>query len=80
MEIIMSHNVLCISGNLKTVTVDYCAKIVQLVLMSCHEALPYRTLCQLTITHYGVNTVISVIFFACKSHAYAYRKSMSQRT
>ena len=39
-----------------------------------------RPLCQLTVTHYGVNTVISVIFFACKSHAYAYRKSMSQRT
>jgi len=80
MEIVMSHNILCVSGNLKTVTVNYCTEVVQLILMTCHEAFPYRTLCQLTIAHYGVNTVISVVFFACKSHTYTYRKSMSKRT
>ena len=50
----MSHNVLCISGNLKTVTVNYCTKVVQFVLMSCHEAFPYRPLCQLTVWDNGV--------------------------
>ena len=80
MKIVMSHNVLCISGDLKSVTVNDCTEVIQFVLMSCHSSFPYRTLCKLTVTHYCIYTVVFLVHFSGKCHTYANRKSMSQRT
>ena len=49
--------------------------------MSCrHCAFPHRALCQLSVAHYCINTVILMIHFSGKSHSHTYRKPMSQRS
>ena len=80
MQIIVSHHIFCVSGNLKTITVYHCAQIIQLILMCCHGAFPDRPFRQLSISHDYIHAAVFVIHFGCLCHSYADRKSMSQRT
>ena len=78
MKIVMRHNILRITGNLKTVPVNNRTEIVKLVMACRHSSLPYGTFCNLAVSHNGIYSVIFLVHLTCKSHAYADRKPVSQ--
>lgn len=77
---VLLHNVFGIAGNLQAVAVDDSAEVVKLVVAGSHCTLPDGTFGQLTVTHDGVNAVITSIHLACQCHTDADGQAVAERT
>ena len=74
------HYVLYVSVNLQAVIINKNREIIKLIMSRKHCLLPDLTFLQLTVTEYGINSVVLFVKLCRKCHTACRTYSLAQRT